>query len=273
MTIKTKLLAVIETGLVFAFVTAGFNGLRLVHPLRAWEEAVPGGWPWVSYAFLLVFTPAFLAITRRPFIHYGLVWLPVRYHMSIFSAAFLPVFLLSVALAWIDWHQWPGALLVSFLTAVLLILTAWLLRGKPAAPGISSWSGGLAPLILVPLVQGQVLNPLFSLVGAYLLVGPAEEMFFRGYAQSRLNLAFGRPFCKMGISWGWGMLISAGLFGLWHAAMNPLAPSAWLQALWTFIAGLIFSIMREKSGSVFAPALLHGVLNYGPQALLFDLFF
>lgn len=273
MSAKTRLLAVFETVLVFGLVTAGFHALRLAPPLRAWEESTLGGWPWVAYAALLAFTPLFLRLTRRSFADYGLSWQPLGYHARIFGAAFVPVFLLSAALGWINWRQWPGALLVSALAAALLALAAWMLRRQPTAPAGPGWLGLLAPILILPLAASRVESTLLSLVGAYLLVAPAEELFFRGYTQSRLNLAFGRPFETLGIQWGWGMVLSAALFGLWHAAMNPLAASSWMHALWTFFAGLIFSIVREKSASVLAPALLHGVLNYGPQALLFDLFF
>ena len=270
---KTRLLAVFETVLVFGLVTAGFHALRLAPALHAWEESIPGGWPWIAYAALLVFTPLFLRITRRRFSAYGLSWRPLGYHARIFGAAFLPVFLLSATLGWVDWRQWPGALLVSALAAALLALAAWMMHRQPTAPGIPGWLGLMAPIFILPLAANQVENALFSLAGAYLLVAPAEELFFRGYTQSRLNLAFGRPFTTLGIQWGWGMLLSAALFGLWHVVMNPLAASSWMHALWTFFAGLIFASVREKSASVLAPSLLHGVLNYGPQALLCDLVF
>ena len=58
------------------------------------------------------------------------------------------------------------------------------------------------------------------------------------------------------------------MFGLWHYALNPASASAGPQALWTVFAGPIFGAVREKSGSVFAPALLHGVLNYNPFQLI-----
>jgi membrane protease YdiL (CAAX protease family) len=37
-------------------------------------------------------------------------------------------------------------------------------------------------------------------------------------------------------------------------------------------AGLIFGLAREKSEGILAPTILHGIMNYGPQAALFDLF-
>jgi membrane protease YdiL (CAAX protease family) len=155
--------------------------------------------------------------------------------------------------------------LVSGIAVGMLALTAHLLRDKP-----NIGAAALLPLVLLaPLPAVDPARVFLRLGFAYLLVAPAEEALFRGCIQSRLNLAFGCPFSTWGIRWGCGLLISSLLFGVWHLALNP---SAGPQALWTFFAGLIFGIVREKSGSITAPALLHGVLNYGPQALLYDLF-
>ena len=37
----------------------------------------------------------------------------------------------------------------------------------------------------------------------------------------------------------------------------------WAWGFWTIFSGLVMGFVREKSGSVFAPALLHGI----PQAI------
>jgi membrane protease YdiL (CAAX protease family) len=104
-----------------------------------------------------------------------------------------------------------------------------------------------------------------------MFVALSEEIFFRGYIQSRLNSVFGRPRHFFGIQWGWGLIISSVLFGLWHCAWKPEILE-WPHVLWTMLAGLIFGIVREKSEGVFAPAILHGIMNYGPQAILLYLF-
>jgi membrane protease YdiL (CAAX protease family) len=46
----------------------------------------------------------------------------------------------------------------------------------------------------------------------------------------------------------------------------------WPHVLWTMFAGLIFGFVREKSEGIIAPVILHGIMNYGPQAILFYLF-
>jgi membrane protease YdiL (CAAX protease family) len=263
---KPRLLAVLEGLALFGLAVLLFSGLRHVQGIRAWEEQVLGV-PFVEYLAVLLLSPAVLLLARRDFPSHGLSFRPLCYHLDIFAAAFLPVFLLSAALSWIPWRQWPGAVWLSVVEVGLLALTARLLRGKPALGAAI-----LFPLLLAPLPAGDPVRALLRLGSAYLLVAPAEEALFRGCIQSRLNLAFGRPYYTWGIRWGWGLLITSALFGLWHLALNPTAASAGPHALWTFFAGLIFGAVREKSGSIAAPALLHGVLNYGPQALLYDLF-
>jgi membrane protease YdiL (CAAX protease family) len=101
----------------------------------------------------------------------------------------------------------------------------------------------------------------------FVFVGPAEEMLFRGYFQSRLNEAFGRPYRFFGIQWGWGLVITSFLFGFIHVlnSFNPFLSKyglLWAWGAWTFLLGLILGIVREKTGSVLAPALLHGALNF-----------
>jgi membrane protease YdiL (CAAX protease family) len=65
--------------------------------------------------------------------------------------------------------------------------------------------------------------------------------------------------------WGWGLVASALLFGAWPVVAPLALPGtydlAWPHGVWTFGAGLLFGFVREKTGSITAPALLHGVLN------------
>ncbi|MDH7561736.1 MAG: CPBP family intramembrane metalloprotease, partial [bacterium] len=93
---------------------------------------------------------------------------------------------------------------------------------------------------------------------------------FRGYIQSRLNAAFGKPFRFFGVTWGWGLVITAALFGLMHVAnigsfIDHQWEAEWWWGFWTFFSGLVFGFVREKSGNIIAPAILHGL----PQALAY----
>jgi hypothetical protein len=123
-------------------------------------------------------------------------------------------------------------------------------------------------LVLLPLAMvwsdATVGSTMVRTLYVYLLVGPAEEILFRGYAQTRLNEAWGRPYRFFHVGWGFGAAGAALLFGLWHVLLMPAAPGVWLQVMWTAGAGLLFGYLRERSQSVVPSSLLHSVMNYVP---------
>ncbi|MGY0502980.1 CPBP family intramembrane glutamic endopeptidase [Nocardia sp. FBN12] len=82
----------------------------------------------------------------------------------------------------------------------------------------------------------------------------AEEAIFRGTLDPLLAASAGAT----------APAISAVDFGLWHiqparAAQDPVLPTV----LATTLAGLVFSVLRRRSGSATAPALLHLAINAG----------
>jgi membrane protease YdiL (CAAX protease family) len=106
-----------------------------------------------------------------------------------------------------------------------------------------------------------------------LFVAFGEEILFRGYMQSQLNQVFGKPYRFFEVPFGWGAIITAALFGamhigifLWILGMSAQVTLAW--GFWTIFVGLVFGLVREKSGGILAPALLHGL----PQAIAFTMF-
>ena len=126
----------------------------------------------------------------------------------------------------------------------------------------------LLPIILaVPL--GKLSLPLVSIVvWQFFFSGFGEEIFFRGYIQSRLNVAFGRPYEWKGIKFGAGLFITAAIFSIthmlntaniWYGDFNL----AWWWGSFTFVGGLLFGLLREKTKSVVAPGLLHGLEAVG----------
>src|SRR5205823_5646512 len=96
--------------------------------------------------------------------------------------------------------------------------------------------------------------------------GFGEEIFFRGYIQSRLNQAFGRPFRLLGTQFGLGLLVSSALFGFIHA-LNTVDyfGGRWDFAWWwwppAFASGLFYGCLREKTGSVLAGGVHHGLVD------------
>ena len=270
---RARVLAVLEILAAFAIAALVFWGISLL-PLPQ-EEAGLSVWglSFPEYGAVLLLVLGALVLVRRNLAAYGLCFRPIGYHLAVTAIGVVPVLTLSVSLAMLDWGRLPGALLVAVIAVAGLVLLAWMLRKRPTLGEQDLTLSGLALLpLLLTLRQGlQVDTILLKMAYFYLLVGPAEELLFRGYIQSRLNQAFGRPRRFFGVPWGWGLVISSLLFGLWHVVFRPTDPTAWLHGLWTTFAGLLFGYLREKTASLVAPTLLHGVLNYVPFVDLFAL--
>jgi len=135
-------------------------------------------------------------------------------------------------------------------------------------------------LLLLPVILGIVLRrlswPLVStVVWQFIFSGFGEEIFFRGYIQSRLNVAFGRPYEWKGIQFGVGLFITAAIFAATHVLNSANIwlgnfNMAWWWGTFTLVGGILFGLLREKTQSVVAPGVLHGLEAVGEGlALLF----
>lgn len=89
-----------------------------------------------------------------------------------------------------------------------------------------------------------------------LFIGLPEEYFFRGYLQTELDNVLGKPYGLFRIHFGFGLIIAALLFG----GVHTLLGAGWPGLLTTFSA-LLFGWLREKTGSILAPTLYHGLGN------------
>jgi len=83
-----------------------------------------------------------------------------------------------------------------------------------------------------------------------------EEIFYRGYMQSRLNEVFDRPFSFLGTPFGFGLIYANILFAFGHYVITPYP-----ARLATFFPGLLFGWLRERTGGVIAPMLFHCMCN------------
>jgi membrane protease YdiL (CAAX protease family) len=71
---------------------------------------------------------------------------------------------------------------------------------------------------------------------------------------------------------GPGLFIAAFIFGLNHVLnkFNPLVGDYrlwWGWGLWTFAGGIFFGLIREKSRSLVAPGIAHGLLDAVAESL------
>lgn len=118
---------------------------------------------------------------------------------------------------------------------------------------------------LLELFRGGAAGPVIKeVVSRGLIAALAEEIFFRGYLQSRWNLAFGRPWRLFGVQFGMGLILSTLLFGFVHALNSYDYFSGNGQLAWgAVIAALAmpYGFLRERTGGVWAPFVLHGLYN------------
>ena len=98
--------------------------------------------------------------------------------------------------------------------------------------------------------------------------GLEEEPFYRGILLLALNEAFRGRFRALGIEWGWGALLSSALFGMAHGFGYDDGAFAFdlMTFLLTGVPSLILVWMRERTGSLLLPILLH---NFGNSVGLF----
>jgi len=159
------------------------------------------------------------------------------------------------------------------LAAALLAVFSW--HGLPPQSKLARRLGfTIAGLLLVIAIapvawssyRGEGFGHVFaSVVWILLFSAVGEELFFRGYIQGRCNQVFGRRWRIGRTSFGPGLFLAAGFFGFVHV-LNPydyFAQSGslyWQHGLTTATA-MSFGILREYSGNLWAPILVHGFGN------------
>jgi uncharacterized protein len=263
--VKAKALTEVVVVFSLALLLIALVGLS---PLGAWERQVLK-YNFAEYAVMIAVPLLVIAVARRNRAAYGLSFQNLRYHLDIAATAFLPVALSFVPISFFDYKQWNGALVMAAVEIALLFALGWLLKRKSTRNETGLLAGAFLVIVWSNFTPKVSLGHAVSAFVFYiLLLGFGEELLFRGFIQSRLNGAWGRPFQFFGISWGWGILMASILFGLMHVIntgsliVGDWQPEPW-WGLWTFFAGFVSGFVRQKTGSVVAPAILHGP----PQAI------
>jgi uncharacterized protein len=240
--------------------------------LFAWQMDRTG-YVYSAHAVFILLPIAWLLITRRDLAEYGLSLRNWRAELKTALSCFLPFAVAGATLGFLPYTQPWGAVVVSMIQVALLFWVAHSLRKPDPKSGLLTIF--LAAIIFSGYGFWKSLLPtpsqaIFSFIFYFIFVGFGEEILYRGYIQTRLNKAFGTPWRFLGVEWGWGIVITSLLFGLSHV-MNGIDLRAgvfnpqWWWALWTFFGGFVFSFLRQKTGSIVAPAIVHGL----PQALVY----
>ncbi len=102
-----------------------------------------------------------------------------------------------------------------------------------------------------------------KLVGYHLFfVAIPEEFFYRGYMQTRLDEAFGRPWMVFGTFIGPALPITCVLFAFGHS----LVVVQWWH-VFIIVPSLAFGWLRYRTGGVLAGAWFHAASNIGVAVL------
>jgi membrane protease YdiL (CAAX protease family) len=249
-----RLTAIIEVLIAFALVHAAYRALKYFTVVGQWEGAAKTNF--IPGTVMILFTIGVLWVCRRDFGAYGLTLKGWQHDVNLGLA--LSVLLVAAA-------------------AVGLMVTR--VHFDPAHPHenvtarlAGAGFGLLAVVFLVCVFQRErsILRPVphAALTVAWLFFGAGfgEEIFYRGYIQSRVDQAFGRPFRLWGIDFGIGLVVSSLLFGFLHALntvdyFHGRFDFGWWFGAQNFCLGLFYGCLRAKSGSILPAAIVHGLFD------------
>jgi membrane protease YdiL (CAAX protease family) len=275
-----RIAAVAEVVAAFALLHLGYRSFK--HFTGLGRQEVDAGLNFSPGAAMILFTAAALLLGRRRCADYGLTSAGWRYHLnvgvlwSVVMVVAAGVLIRAAALHYDplrppDTKRAAIFAVAELVNALLLLLLlrrdrGWL-RRVPAAVGLFALLVLLAVPPALALAGGRPVVPvLLAVLWLFFGAGFGEEVFFRGYVQSRVDEALGRPCRLLGAEFGWGLAVSAALFGLIHV-LNPVDyfagryDFAWQWWLPAFAGGLFFGLLRARTGSVLPGAVIHGLTD------------
>lgn len=277
---KTRLMALIEIVLVYA-VMQGLGTVLRSTGIVQWELQTLG-WTYTGMSLFIGIVVLLIWLTRRSWVDYGVSLADWRTNLDIgmkgYLLRLLPVGGIMLAL-WlgIGYTSIQGGLLIAFLDILaIIVLVGVLNRQKPVASGKPNLIV-IVLLLLLPIIAAMAVNKLSlivlsTVIWQFVFSGFGEEFIWRGYVQSQLNHSFGRPWDFRGIQFGPGLIVASLLFGLTHAlnTYHPaigLASLSWGWAIFTATGGLFLGLIREKTGTLLAPGIAHGLPDAVGEAL------
>lgn len=279
-----RLWALVEVVLVFAGVHVCYRAIKHFTVLGRWEsEAGTNFTPGIVMAAAAL---TLIWLRRKGFRDYGLTCDRWREHLSlglVCTVIEAACGALGLAVSGYEFdasrppdpHAMPDWLRLGVFATVLV--TGWLaalaivssrhnlFRRIPAPLSLMSIAG----LAAVPtLVGAHIGRPFSGLVVLWLFFGAGfgEEIFYRGYFQSRVDEAWGRPWRLGGFEFGAGLLVSSLLFGLVHGLntvdyFHGRFDFGWLMGISSIFVGLYFGLLRARTGSILPGAILHGLTD------------
>lgn len=207
----------------------GFWLITAVSIRVAVSAGLSPNWLAIVKSLALIYLPLlWLFTTKRDFDDYGLTLSPLGLSLAVFAIVSLVT-------------------LIPFYAGTYLLSPVWsemgFLRGDRFTLRF--------PPDLAALFAAEVLS-----------IALPEEVFYRGYLQTRLDQALPARRNILGAQVGWALPISSAIFVAGHLAVSP-AP--WQLAI--FFPSLVFGWMRARTGSLVAPILYHALCNVGMMVL------
>jgi uncharacterized protein len=265
----------------FVFVHVTWRSLKHFTVLGRWEGE--SGLNFLPGLVMILFTVSVLFLCGRNFTAYGLTMNQWRQNLNIglfWSCALAGLAGLGLLVTRVHFDpSHPHNNLASRLTGAVfgVAMTVFMLwtfqKRKRDAAGIFPILSVLALVVLlsIPLIvtawhHQLILHATWTVGWLFLGAGFGEETFYRGYIQSRVDEAFGKPFQLLRLNFGLGLCVSSQLFGFLHA-LNTVDyfqghyNFAWWYGVQSCFVGLFYGCLREKTGSLLAGGVTHGLTD------------
>lgn len=241
--------------------------------LVKWEKQNLGWSYSVPLVCFLVIPALAIWLTRRSWAEYGVTLANWQTYLDIgikaFLVRFIPDLFGRVGTSFLGLTGTVRESVLNIAWVIAVIVMIWVMnRHKPVASGRNNLIL-IAVLLVFPIGMALTMKKLSvvivsTIIWQFVLSGFGEEFAFRGYIQSRLNQAFGHPMRLLGVQFGLGLIVASLLFGLLHA-FNTFDPAigfaslGWEMVIGNVLAGFFFGIIREKTGTLLAPSIAHGL--------------
>lgn len=276
---KPKILAFVEIILTYIVLRLLGTGLRTTGIVQ-WEQETLG-WSYTAEILFIAIPTLVIWLARRNWADYGVLLADWQTNLDIGIKAYLVRFisvgaLVATLMLGIGYASLRGGLIIAIADVFAIALMLWILSRQQTVQNGTKNLLMTTLILLFPILVGLATNRLTLIVVSTVVwqffSGFGEEFVFRGYVQSRLNQAFGRPMRMFEVQFGAGLIVTSLLFGFFHAfnTYDPavgLSSLSWGWALFTTFGGLFFGILREKTGSLLAPGIAHGLPDAVGEAL------
>ncbi|KKM10371.1 hypothetical protein SY88_13570 [Clostridiales bacterium PH28_bin88] len=180
----------------------------------------------------------------------------------------LAVTMYMITLRVLRWENIPlkslGLSAKHFIPGLLVFLSFWIIGDLFALILDFATTGSLRLARFVTLSKGW--PPLINIIEQWLFVGPVEELFNRGYVQTKILTLLksnGKVIRRIV-----ALFLSSLIFALLHIPHRLPEMHTWSALLPLVIWGLVLGYIYDRCGNLVFSGLLHGSLNVGMPIII-----